>query len=608
MKTYFRTLLLGGPYRWIFPLLLITVALSIIFQTLSFGSLAPILKVVFTPNQNLESITLKDAPNFNVSITYFKELFSWAKAYLTSGTDKVQTLKVICIALIFSVFLSNVFAFISKYIMAFVKARSITKLRVMAYNKINDLHLAYFSNEKRGDIISRLTNDMYEVETTIIPSAYVLIKEPLSIIFMFIVLFTMSFKLTVFTLLLLPISGLFIAEITRRLRKKAKKGQLFLGKILSMVDETLYGMKIIKSFNAQSIFNKKFLKENLIYQRTILSIDYKKELASPVSQFLGTSVVAIILYYGGSLVLQGKELAPEDFFLFIVFFSMVISPIKAITTNLSVIQRGIIAASRVFEIIDSSTKIVDKVGAKKMESFQQSIEFKNVSFAYQNESVLQNIELTIRKGDSIALVGPSGGGKSTLADLIPRFYDIQTGEIMIDGENIKNYTFSSLREQMGIVSQESILFNDTIYNNIAFGKPNATQEEIENAAKIANAHQFILEQEQGYQTEIGDRGSKLSGGQRQRISIARAILKNPPILILDEATSALDTESEKLVQEALENLMKNRTSIVIAHRLSTIKNATKIIVIKDGTIQETGNHYELIEQNGVYAQLYKLQM
>ncbi len=606
MKTYLRALKFGGPYGLVLPLFLLFTLLAIVFQTLSFTSMAPIIKVIVDTRENIPNVEWGDMPAFSFSIDYMKEVASWAKSFLVTGSSRSEALKQICIAIIFAVFFANLFAFFAKYIISFIKARQIRKLRVATFKKVTSMHLGHFSNEKRGDIMSRLTNDMYEIETTVVPSFHGMVKEPLTIIIVFIVLFIMQPKLTIFSLVVLPLSGLFISQITRKLRKKASKGQQFLSRILGIIDETLGGLKIVKAFNAEESVNSRFEEANLKYQRTLWSLEYKKGMASPVSQVLGVCVIATILYYGGTLVLQG-EIKYDNFIAFVVLFGMVISPIKSIASHISVIQRSIVAAERVFELLDSDPEIKDAPNAKILDEFKESIYLENIHFAYENEKVINGINLEIKKGETIALVGASGGGKSTLADLIPRFYEVQEGAILIDGENIKNFTMKSVRDKMGIVSQESVLFNDTLYNNIAFGKPGASKEEIEEAARIANAHDFILEQEHGYETEIGDGGMKLSGGQRQRISIARAILKNPPILILDEATSALDTQSEKLVQEALSKLMENRTSVVIAHRLSTIQEASKIVVVQDGTIVEQGSHQELMEQKGAYYNLKDLQ-
>jgi subfamily B ATP-binding cassette protein MsbA len=406
--------------------------------------------------------------------------------------------------------------------------------------------------------------------------------------------------------LILPLTGGALAEIIKRLKKQAASSQQSLGRIVNILDETFGGMRVIKAFNARNFIINKIQKESDFYRKTTKSMSYKNELASPISEILGVLIVAVIMFYGGNMVLSG-ELNAGVFIGFIALFAMIIQPAKNFSNGLTSLQRGTASAKRIFDLIDMQPMIQNKPGAVSLTAFTSGIEFKNVSFAYDTDHVLKNINLKIEKGKTIALIGPSGGGKSTLADLVPRFYDPTQGEVCIDGISIADYDLESMRQHLGIVTQESILFNDTIFNNIAFGKPNVSEEEVMQAAKIANAHDFIMQTENGYETKIGERGSKLSGGQRQRLSIARAVLKNPPILILDEATSALDSESEKLVQEALFNLMKNRTSIVIAHRLSTIQHADEIVVIQDGTIAERGTHEELNQKNGIYKKLSDIQ-
>jgi subfamily B ATP-binding cassette protein MsbA len=417
-----------------------------------------------------------------------------------------------------------------------------------------------------------------------------------------------SVKLTLFTLILLPLTGGIVAEIVKRLKRKAKQSQEAMGRIVNILDETFSGMRVIKAFNARNFILGKMDQETAYHRKVNLSIARKNELSSPVSEFLGVIVVAIILFYGGQLVLSGnQELKPEVFIGFLAFYASMIQPAKNFSNGITSLQKGTVAAQRIFSIVDEEPEIQSKPGARVIDTFKERIEFRNVSFAYGKEPVIKNINLTIERGKTIALVGPSGGGKSTLADLIPRFYDPTQGEVTLDGSPLTEYELDSLRKQMGVVTQESILFNDTIFNNIAFGMENVKEEDVIQAARVANAHEFIMQTEAAYQTIIGDRGSKLSGGQRQRLAIARAVLKNPPILILDEATSALDSESERLVQEALTNLMKNRTSVVIAHRLSTIQHADEIIVIQDGHIVERGTHQELVQRNGLYQKLSEFQ-
>jgi subfamily B ATP-binding cassette protein MsbA len=470
------------------------------------------------------------------------------------------------------------------------------------------MHIGYYTEERKGNIMSKVMADVQEVENTVVNSLKVVVKEPLMLIGYFVALFFISAKLTGITLIILPVSGFIISYIAISIKKRAIKSQETIGNISNILEETIGGMRIIKAFNAISFSKKRFEKEVDVYAKVNVSMQKRQALSSPTSEFLGVFVVVGVLLIGGSMILGGEsELSAGSFITFIAIYSQLLVPAKALSTAFSNVQRGLASAERIFGIIDLEPAIKDKSSAKKLVEFKSELSFKNVSFAYGEEKVLKNININIHKGETIALVGPSGGGKSTMADLIPRFYDPIDGEVQLDGISLKDITVESLRAKMGIVSQESILFNDTVFNNIAFGKPECTLEEVEQAAKVANAHEFISQMEGGYNARIGERGTKLSGGQRQRISIARAILKNPDILILDEATSALDSESEKLVQDALTNLMKNRTSIVIAHRLSTIQEADKIYVMQEGEIIEEGKHDDLLKKGGVYKKLIEIQ-
>lgn len=607
MKIYLRILSYARPFRQFLPFFIITTILGVIFELLNLSFIAPVLKILFSnETQNVIEIPF---PTFEISKAYIENLGIWFKNYLVSFSDKTEALKLICYVLLITVFFANLFTFLSRYILAFVKAKMVKKIRLAMYDKINRLHIGYYTNEKKGDLMSRLTNDVKEVETSIIDSLNAIVKEPITVIATFVILYYLSPQLLLFSLLVLPLSGLVIWRLTRLLRKKAKQGQDYLGKILNTIDETLGGIKIITSFNANAFFIKRFTHENVKYERALRSMDYKKGLASPISQFLGVAVFCTVLYYGGSLVLKENYMSPENFLVFILLFANVISPLKSIFTLVANIQRGLVAAVRIFEITDANEEIVDNENAKELTHFSTAIELKNISFSYGEKEVIKKLSLVIPKGKTVALVGASGGGKSTIINLIPRFYDVKSGEILIDDKNIKNLTLFSLREQIGMVTQDSVLFNDTIYNNIVFGNEKATETEVIAAAKIANAHEFIMQSEKGYQTEIGDNGTKLSGGQKQRLCIARAVLKNPPIMLLDEATSALDTESEQMVQEALYKLMQNRTSVVVAHRLSTIQNADIIVVINNGEIVEQGTHKELLESsaNSVYKKLIEIQ-
>jgi subfamily B ATP-binding cassette protein MsbA len=520
----------------------------------------------------------------------------------------LNALLFVCGLIVLCVLFANVFRFLERVVATKIRVDLVRNIRLAIFGNVSRLHIGFFNSERKGDLISRFTNDVQEVEAAVMNSLKAVLKEPITIIVYFAILFTISAKLTLFTLIVLPVMGGALAEIIKRLKRQAKQSQESLGRIVNILDETFGGMRVVKAFNARGFIIRKMEEESDYYRKVNKSMSYKNEMASPVSEVLGVMIVAVIIFFGGNMVLSEEStLSPDVFLGFLAIFSMIIQPAKAFSNGITALQKGTASANRIFETIDTEPVIQSPPNALKIEKFQGAIEFVNVSFAYDAERVLKNINLTIPKGKMIALVGPSGGGKSTLADLVPRFYDPTEGEVKIDGHSLTQYDVTSLRNQLGIVTQESILFNDSIFNNISFGTPNASEQDVMNAAKVANAHDFIMQTEHGYETTIGERGSKLSGGQRQRLSIARAVLKNPPILILDEATSALDTESEKLVQEALFNLMKNRTSIVIAHRLSTIQHADEIVVIQDGEIVERGTHDELNQQDGVYRKLSDFQ-
>jgi subfamily B ATP-binding cassette protein MsbA len=475
------------------------------------------------------------------------------------------------------------------------------------YDKILQLPIGYFTEQRKGDILSRSSNDIAELENSIIGALEGMIKEPLNIIGIIIVLFAISVKLTLFVFVLLPLAGFVVGRIGRSLKKQTNKAQVKWGEIMSQMEETLSGLRIIKAFNAEKRVKKSFyglIDEIFFIKNKIL---YKRDLASPLSESLGVIILCCVLWFGGKLVLNGEILSGSSFIGYVALFSQIINPSKALSQAVYNVNRGIATLDRLNEILEAPIVVEEAKNPVELNGFNESIEFKDVQFAYNDTTILNHINLHIQKGKTIALVGSSGAGKSTLADLVPRFHDVSAGSLFIDGKNIKDYSLYSLRQQISIVTQEPILFNDTIAANIALGKPDATIEEIKEAARIANAYDFISKKEQGFDTMIGDRGSKLSGGERQRLTIARAVLKNPPILILDEATSALDTESEKLVQDAINNMMQHRTSIVIAHRLSTIRHADEIIVLQKGTIVERGNHDELLAQNGYYKKLIEMQ-
>lgn len=608
MNSFLRILSYARPLRKFLPLYLLFTTISVIFGAVNLVLLAPLLRILFgeTTPEFIEKYS--SIPEFSLAngIQYFEQLFNYHLINAMEEAGKLNVLYYVCGVIIVSVLITNVFAYLSSIILARIRANVIRKIRLDIFENVTRLDLSFFTNERKGDIMSRITNDVQEVELSVVNSLRVLFREPLQILAYLAFMLAISMQLTIFALAYVIVAGLIISEITKRLKAKALQSQESLGRIVGILDETLTGMRIIKAFNALKQVHGKFRYEVSKYARINVSMAYKYELASPFSQFLGVAVVAGLVIYGGGMALNDR-LDASAFIAFLGIFSQILVPAKAISKEISSIQRGLASGERIFKIVDAKSKIIEKKDAKPLASFSEEIRFNNVTFSYGSEPVLKKINMTIRKGTVVALVGMSGGGKSTLADLIPRFYDPTHGEILIDGVSLKDFQIESVRKHMGIVTQESILFNDSICNNIAFGKPDASIEEVEKAAKIANAHDFIMQMENGYDTNIGERGSKLSGGQRQRISIARAILKNPSILILDEATSALDSESERAVQDALSNLMRNRTSIVIAHRLSTIQHADAIYVIQEGEIVERGTHEELIENNKIYTKLTQMQ-
>jgi len=578
--------------------------LSTLFSLFSLTMVVPFLGILF------ENQPLVDNPvEFALNAESIKHNFTYFISQIIVENGPRTALLTVSIMVIVFVLLKTFFHYLGSYFMAPLRTGVVKDIRNKLNNKVLNLSIAYFTEERKGDIISRMTNDVQEIEASVVNSLNNAIKAPITIIVYMSLLFIMSPFLTLFVLLLLPISGTLIGKIGKSLRRNSAKGQARLGTLISFIEETLFGLRIIKAFNTENKIDERFRKENQSYSRLMTKVWRKKDLAGPFSEFMSTTVIMIIMWYGGNMVLSNDvTMLPQTFIAYLAIFSQIIPPAKDLSTVYYNVQRGLASIERINVILNAEVKINEKPNAKPIQSFEKEIEYKNLSFKYIEDYVLKNINIKIEKGKTIALVGQSGSGKSTLVDLLPRFYDVKDGEILIDGHNIQDLKIKDLRGLMGIVSQESILFNDTIFNNIAFGMDGATEEQVIAAAKIANAHEFILQTENGYQTNIGDRGSKLSGGQRQRISIARAVLKNPPILILDEATSSLDTESERLVQDALSNLMKNRTSVVIAHRLSTIRDADEIIVMHEGEIVERGKHAELIEKKGVYKRLHDLQL
>ncbi|MFN3403730.1 MAG: ABC transporter ATP-binding protein [Cytophagaceae bacterium] len=608
MKLYFRLLKFARPIeKYAIPYVIFTL-LSIIFGLLNYTLLIPVFNLLFNEKIDVPKLS-ETVPAFTLSFEYFQNLFYHFFYKTITEHDKLWALGYVCLVIGISILLSNIFKYFSQLILEELRINTLLNLRKTVYNRVLDLHLGFFSNEKKGEIMSKISGDVQVVQGSVTNSLIVFFREPLTIVVYFIALFKLSFSLTIFTLFFIPVSGVIIALIVKKLKQITKEAQTSMGVMLSILDESLTGLRVIKAFNATPYFQQKFHQENIKYSNSTRQMVKKNELASPVSEIMGVFVVIGILMYGGAMVLKGdNSLKPEWFVAYVAIFSQVLRPAKAMTGSFSAIQHGISAGERVLELIDVKPQIFNKDNAVSLQKFEKEITFDNVSFSYGHTEVLREISFTIPKGKTVALVGPSGGGKSTISDLIPRFYDPQKGSISIDGTDIKDCTLESLRDLMGIVNQESLLFNDTIFNNIAFAKSDASYEEVMHAAKVANAHDFIMKSENGYNTVIGDRGVKLSGGQKQRLSIARAILKNPPILILDEATSALDTESEKLVQDALNTLMKNRTTLVIAHRLSTIKSADKILVIDKGKIVESGRHEDLMNiEDGVYKKLNQTQ-
>lgn len=606
MKIYIRILgyARGLPRRM--TKFFILAVLGVVFSAGYLALIMPMLKVLFNPEEN--AVVPPVPGKFELSGEFVEAFFNHHFIRLVHEYGASATLSFICLGIVVLMIIGNTLRYFERVTASRIKVDVVKNMRVDLFSRVSNLHIGYFNDQRKGDLMSRFTNDISEVEGSVNNSLKSVLKEPITIIIYLCVMFYLNYKLTLFTLILLPLMGGLVGEIIRRLKKKARQSQEAMGRIVNILDETFGGMRVIKAFNARNFVIKKIDAETSYHRKVNISIARKNELSSPLSEVLGVIIVAVILWYGGNLVLSGsKELEPEAFMGFLVFFASMIQPAKNFSNGITSLQKGTVAADRIFSVIDLEPAVKSKPDAIVLDLFKDSLEYKNVSFAYDKELVLKNINLKIQKGKTIALVGSSGGGKSTLADLIPRFYDPTQGEILLDGISLIDYEIESLRQQMGVVTQESILFNDTIFNNIAFGKEDATLDDVIEAAKVANAHEFISQTPDGYQTFIGERGSKLSGGQRQRISIARAVLKNPPILILDEATSALDSESEKLVQDALTKLMKNRTSIVIAHRLSTIQHADEIIVIQNGQIMERGTHDELVVNGGLYKKLSEIQ-
>ncbi|TDW99412.1 ABC transporter ATP-binding protein [Dinghuibacter silviterrae] len=605
MKKYTRLFKYLKDLKWSIVLYTGLTILSVAFSLVSLTMLIPFMNLLFHPDQLVHTLPQGPMTNSQVLIDTFKY-------YLTKIIEShsmLYAMAVICGIILLAIALKNFFLYCTYYILAPMRNSLVRRLKDELYAKILELPIGYFTEQRKGDVLSRMTNDTYEIETSVLGTMDGLIKDPINIIFLLVALFVLSPALSLFLLVFLPITGFVIGRISRSLRKTSNAAAIKAGESLSVLEETLSGLRVIKAFNVEKLLGNKFftLNDELFHLKN--RMQQRRDLASPLSEVMGVGVLCGVLLFGGYLITTHSAfaLAPEAFIAYLAAFSQIINPAKSISTSWYNIQKGSAAVARIEEVLNATVTVKDLPGAQTLDTFQHSIEFRGISFAYGDHQILENINLTIPKGKTVALVGSSGAGKSTLADLVPRFHDVTNGELLIDGVNIKGYTLESLRRQISIVTQEPILFNDTIAANIALGEPDASREAIMDAARVANADNFIRQKEGGYESNIGDRGTKLSGGERQRLTIARAVLKNPPILILDEATSSLDTESERLVQDAIYKLMKDRTSLVIAHRLSTIRHADEIIVLQKGRIAERGTHDQLIEAGGIYRRLVEMQ-
>lgn len=608
MNQFVNILKYAKPYKSYAIGHIISNILFALFSTLSMIALKPMLDVIF--KQKKSSVIVKPVYQGFSNIGSFLENSLTYQMHEYTGGDNSKALVFVVGIIIIAFLLKNLFGYLANYFMVFLRNGVVRDLRNAVYKKTVELPLSYFSEQKKGDIMARVTNDVSTLQYSMLPVLELIIREPLTIIFTIIAMLYLSPSLTLFVFIFIPITGLIISRIGKSLKRKSDRVQNEQGVILSTLEETLTGLRIIKGFNAEEKFDTKFQESSTRFYNFSNKLMNRQNLASPASEVLGIFVIAVLLWYGGQLVLKEGSSGGLDGSAFLVYMGLayyILTPAKAISRGLYNIKQGNAAAERIQEIIDTPNPLKDKENAITKNDFNSQIEFKNISFKYEDEYVLKDFSLTIPKGKTVALVGQSGSGKSTIANLITRFYDVNKGEILIDGLDIRDLTTSSLRKQLGIVTQEALLFNDSIKNNLKLGKQNANDDEVIEALKIANAWEFVKDLPKGIETNIGDSGNKLSGGQKQRLSIARAVLKSPPIMILDEATSALDTESERLVQIALENMMKNRTSIVIAHRLSTIQNADEIIVLNKGEIVEKGKHSELIAKNGVYQKLVEMQ-
>jgi len=606
MKRFLRLLKYLVPYKWYVVQNVVYNILGAFFALFSFVMVVPFLKVLFN---NQEMVT--EPMEFKLSTEYLLHTINFYIGKIMGSQDAGEALIIVSVLVVIFSLLKNGFIFAANFVLAPIRAFLVRDIRNDIYRKVLKLPLSFYTEARKGDVIARISNDVQEIEASILSSLQMLFRDPITIIVYMVILFSLSASLTLTVLLVLPLTGFLIGRIGKSLRKTTFRGQQRLGELLALLEETLGGLRIIKAFNGEEQMKERFFSTNHRFAILIRKVVRRRYLASPISEVMATMALMVILAYGGSLVLGGsKSIDGESLILFLIIFSQIIPPAKTISTAWINVQKGMASVDRVDQLLLADDKILERSDAIKVDGFNDSIEFRNVSFKYDKEYVLKDISFTIKKGQTIALVGKSGSGKSTMVDLLPRFMDTTDGDVYIDGIPIRDFQLKSLRSLMGMVSQQSILFNDTFRNNIAFGKSEGAElERVINAAKVANAHEFIIDNEEAYEFGVGEGGGKLSGGQKQRISIARAVLANPPILILDEATSALDTESERLVQDAIINLMKNRTSIVIAHRLSTIKHADLILVIDEGKIVERGTHKELIsKKEGLYHKLHSMQM